>query len=524
VSRRPAVRPGYTPPRVRWAPVKPKTSDAEDAIFLCSAYGLIPDGWQEPILRDWVSRRANGKWCYGKCGLAVPRQNGKNGVIEMRELWGMVELGEAFLHAAHEVKTTRKAFKRLKHFFGSKADDPDAKFPELNALVAEVRSTNGQEAIFLKDVYDEDGRWVRKGGSIEFVARSNGSGRGYTVDVLVLDEAQHLDDDELEAIRSAVSSAPLGNPQVIYAGTPPDRDKGELGVVWIRIRSGAGKDKRLCWTEYGAPDGPMPDIDDIDLLYATNPALELRHGNGAFGLTMDVVRDERGDLSEQGYARERYGWWGNPNVRRRGVLDMDRWGQLKVAGDSIPTRGLIVVDCSPDLEWTSIGLAADGPTGKVLVLVNRIEGTVGAVGRVLELQEDLGEVLEVALTPQAKLLSAKLTKAGVEHKLLTSADVGAGCTAFQVMVKQGTAVHVGQQELNDAVQNAITRYVAGVQVWDRRDVSVDISALVSGSTAAQRYALMTAKPDAPPPSPESLDGNDDLAVTRHSAGAAQMAW
>ena len=38
--------------------------------------------------------------------------------------------------------------------------------------------------------------------------------------VLVLDEAQHLDDDELEAIRSAVSSAPLGNPQVIYTGTP----------------------------------------------------------------------------------------------------------------------------------------------------------------------------------------------------------------------------------------------------------------------------------------------------------------
>jgi hypothetical protein len=232
VSRRPDVHPG---PRVRWVPLKAKTSDADDAVFLASAYGLVPDDWQEPILRAWLSRRSNGKWCYGKCGLAVPRQNGKNGIIEMRELWGMVELGEAFLHAAHEVKTTRKAFKRLKHFFGSKADDPDAKFPELNALVAEVRSTNGQEAIFLKDVVDDQGRFVRRGGSIEFVARSNGSGRGYTVDVLVLDEAQHLDDDELEAIRSAVSSAPLGNPQVIYAGTPPNREKGELGD-----RSGSG--------------------------------------------------------------------------------------------------------------------------------------------------------------------------------------------------------------------------------------------------------------------------------------------
>jgi hypothetical protein len=65
----------------------------------------------------------------------VPRQNGKNALIEVRELFGMVGRGEKFLHTAHEVKTARKAFKRLQHFFGTKPDDPGAKFPELNALV-----------------------------------------------------------------------------------------------------------------------------------------------------------------------------------------------------------------------------------------------------------------------------------------------------------------------------------------------------------------------------------------------------
>ena len=75
---------------------------------------------------------------------------------------------EAFLHTAHEVKTTRKAFKRLKHFFGEIVNDPNAKFPELNALVTEIRSTNGQEAIYLST-----------GGSVEFIARSKGSGRGF---------------------------------------------------------------------------------------------------------------------------------------------------------------------------------------------------------------------------------------------------------------------------------------------------------------------------------------------------------
>jgi hypothetical protein len=521
VSRRPDVHPG---PRVRWAELKAKTSDSEDASFLSSAYGLIPDDWQIPILDDWLSRRPDGKWCYGRCGLAVPRQNGKNGVIEVRELFGMVVLGEAILHTAHEVKTARKAFKRLQHFFGKKANDPDARYPDLNALVAEVRNTNGQEAIFLKDIYDEDGQFVRRGGSVEIVARSSGSGRGFTVDLLVLDEAQNLADDELEAIRSAVSSAPLGNPQVIYTGTPPNREKGELGVVWLRVRKGSGKDKRLTWTEYGVADGPMPDIDDIDLLFEVNPALELRHGNGAYGLTMDVVRDERGDLSPEGYARERYGWWGNPETVRRGVIDMDRFRTLRVDAPA-PTIGQIVVDVAPDLLYTSIAVATGGnydpldprivlPLHRTLVLVDRLDGTETAAAAVKHLVDGLDRVVEVALTPTAKLISPALTKLRIEHETLTNSQVGQGCVAYQEMVRNGTTAHVGQQELNDAARNSVTRYVGDTQHWDRRERSIDISSLVAGSVAAQRWVANTAVPDTPPPPPRRARKSTGRAIDR----------
>src|SRR5690606_13726157 len=105
----------------------------------------------------------------------------------------MVILGEKFLHTAHEVKTARKAFKRILTFFDARLGAP----AELADMVTEIGKTNGQEAIFLNN-----------GGSIEFVSRSKGSGRRFTVDVLVLDVAQHLEDEELEAIRPAVSSAP----------------------------------------------------------------------------------------------------------------------------------------------------------------------------------------------------------------------------------------------------------------------------------------------------------------------------
>src|SRR5690606_7171925 len=161
-------------------------------------------------------------------------QNGKNAVIEIRELYGMIALGERFLHTAHEVKTARKAFLRLAGFFQNALE-----WPELAAMAKEIRRTNGQEAIVLTN-----------GASIEFVARSRGSARGYTVDVLVMDEAQELTDEQLEALLPTISSAPTGNPQQLLAGTPPG--PGTPGEVFTRTRSAGveGKDPRLCWHEW----------------------------------------------------------------------------------------------------------------------------------------------------------------------------------------------------------------------------------------------------------------------------------
>ena len=135
------------------------------AISLAADYKLIPDPWQAWVIDNWLSV-VGDNWAHMTCGLAVPRQNGKNAVLEIRELFGAIGRGERILHTAHEVKTAQKHFRRLKHFFGQKTNDPAAKFPELNALVESIRNVNGQEAIFLKN-----------GGSIEIAARSKEIGR-----------------------------------------------------------------------------------------------------------------------------------------------------------------------------------------------------------------------------------------------------------------------------------------------------------------------------------------------------------
>lgn len=258
-----------------------------------------------------------GRWASLTCGIAVPRQNGKNALLEIRELYGMVALGERILHTAHEVKTAQKHFRRLKYFFGNQAEDPAAQFPELNALVSQVRSVNGQEAVFLHN-----------GGSIELVARSKNSGRGFTVDVLVMDEAQELAEDALEALMPTTSAAPTGNPQWIFAGTPPGPNA--IGEVFTRVRREALGESpgRLSWHEWSVDHDA--DLDDRSLWRMTNPAMD------AGRLQIEVVEGERARFSDSGFARERLGRWASDDGSRR-LIPAALWESSAV--DAAPGDG-----------------------------------------------------------------------------------------------------------------------------------------------------------------------------------------
>lgn len=295
----------------------PATESLGDlAVALAAAYKLDADPWQEHVINHWLAV-GEGGWANMTCGLAVPRQNGKNVIIEIRELFGAIGRGEKILHTAHEVKTAQKHFRRLKHFFGECANDPAAKFPELNALVENIRNVNGQESIYLKN-----------GGSIEIAARSKGSGRGFTVDVLVLDEAQELSDEALEALLSTTSSAPLGNPQWIYTGTPPG--PAADGEVFSRKRRDAlsGESLYTCWDEWSPPGSPKSladiNLDDRDLWVRTNPAMLSGR------LKMRVLEGERKSFSDDGFARERLGWWASIDATRR-LISVADWEATAVS-------------------------------------------------------------------------------------------------------------------------------------------------------------------------------------------------
>ena len=278
---------GSQEPRIRIEPRR-VSSDGEDAAFLMSEYGNSLDEWQQLIVDCWLGKDESGKYNITSAGLSVPRQNGKNVCLEAREFYGLVVNGEKILHTAHQVRTSKKSFRRLAAMF------TDKKHPEVTDIVKTIRYTNGEECIELDN-----------GGVIEFSARSRQAARGFDgISLVVFDEAQELTDDQTEAIMATLSASQTGTRQLIYTGTPPY--PGCPGEVFRRRRTTCLNDagKHDCWHEWSVAADNLEDLNagDKTVWYMCNPALGIR-------LTEDFTAEEFRSMSLDGFARERLGWW-----------------------------------------------------------------------------------------------------------------------------------------------------------------------------------------------------------------------
>ena len=179
---------GSQEPRIKVEPRRSST-DGTDAALLMQEYGYKLDPWQNDILDCWLGLDERGDYIVTSAGLALPRQNGKNVCLEAREFYGLVVNGERILHTAHQVRTSKKSFRRLAAMF------TDKRHPEVTDIVKQIRYTNGEECIELDN-----------GGSIEFSARSRQAARGFDgISLVVYDEAQELTDDQVEAIMATLS-------------------------------------------------------------------------------------------------------------------------------------------------------------------------------------------------------------------------------------------------------------------------------------------------------------------------------
>lgn len=464
-SQKPRV--AVEPPRV--------DSDGPDAALLVSTYGGFDlDEWQCLCLDAWLGRDDADKYTATSNGLAVPRQNGKNAVLEGRELYGMAVNGEKILHTAHRVDTARKSFLRLVRFFENPRNT------DLTELVETVRRTNGQESITLKN-----------GGLIEFSSRVNGGARGSTYDVVVFDEAQELTDDQMEAIMSTMAAAPSGNRQLIYTGTPPS--PVSPGTVFKRIRKSAleGTSAKVAWHEWSVEE--IGDITDKSRWYATNPALGIR-------LDEEFTAAECATLTKEGFARERLGWWEEASQGTNPAIPKAAWEACE-SEEPEPTddeRIAFGVKFTPDGHWYALSVASKAkgrPIALVGIEYEPVDG--GGLKKLADwIVERKGRCAMCAIDGKSNTaaLYRKLLDEGMPKKAICIMSTDGVCAAASMLVNaidERAVSHSGQPAMTASALAAQKRKIGDNGGFGFGD-GAESCALIE-SAALANWAVSTTK-------------------------------
>ena len=441
---------------------------------LATVCGLTPDPWQQLVLDVTLGRDRQGRWTAKTTCLAVPRQNGKNAVIEMLELYFAAVMGLKVLHTAHEIKTARKAFNRIAGFFESK------KLPELASMVESIRKVNGQEAVYLVN-----------GGCIEFSARTSGAARGFTVDVLIMDEAQDLHDEALAALLPTISASPSGDPMIFVTGTPPTtRSDGE---VWRRMRSEAlaGNSKRTAWIEWSASPDEFGELDIMApaVWEAANPALGIR-------LNPAEIYTELGAMSPDVFKRERLGMFEDTAVTA--VIPMVDWeacadpeAQITCEDDLDGVEDMVIaVDYGPAMTSAALVAAWTDPATRlptVEVIEHRSGHTRWVAPRIAELVETR-PVTAVVIDGygQRGTLVEDLQARGVGPTLIAVDYVKTAAEIFVDSVTGHRLRHSNQPSLTATIPAARRKPVGDRWKLSRTPgAEVDVSPLIAAALAVR---------------------------------------
>lgn len=443
--------------RPRWRTVPPRVSSAGlEAVELAKSAGLILDPWEQDALVDGLGERADGKWAAFEVGLIVPRQNGKGSILEARELAGLYLFGEGLiLHSAHEFKTASEAFRRIWSLIQNT--------PDLERRVQRVQTAHGQEGIEL-----------RGGQRLRFVARTSGSGRGFSGDTVILDETFHLPASAMEALVPTMAARP--NAQLWYTSSAPlpGEDSAVLRQLCKRGRKGA---PGLAFMEFCADDSAWDDLDDPEAWASANPALGIR-------INEEFILREREALGDDGFARERLGLWKDDDERLR-VFTVDEWDACRDPASSITGPVCLAFDVTPDRAWSTIvacGARADGlPHVEVVAHAGGTGWVVDHLVQLVAAQKPAMVICDPA-GPAGGLVPDLAGK--VEVELIGTRDATQACGLIFDTVTDGARLrHLGQPELATAVDVADRRPVGDAWLWSRKNSAGVISPLVAATLA-----------------------------------------
>lgn len=483
-----AVLLGHRTPRISWVP--PYVSSAgQEAIDLAATAGLILDPWQQDCLVDGLGERPDGRWQAFEVGIVVSRQNGKGSIFEARCLAGLFLFGEQLiLYSAHEFKTAQEMFLRIK----SRIDNTDA----FRRRVKRVRTSHGEEGI---ELIARPGKEPQR---LRFVARSTGSGRGFSGDVNIMDEAFNLPSVAVDALMPTMSARP--NPQLWYGSSAADKKIAPCEqLARVRRRGIKGGDLSLVYKEWSIdPHTKKCARDEVGQILCTdhddrdsplsvakaNPALPHR-------ISLEHTERERASMGVEGYDRERLGVgdWPVDEADQWNVIPEDVWRTVTDPASQMVGRVAMAIRVAPNRSWAAIAAGGRRPDGLLHAeVIDYRAGTKWAIKRARELKERWNPCALVvdAGSPAGSLiadLEAPWTDEddqdhpGLEVVKPTAREVAHAYGQFvdAVMPKTGEpTVRVRPHPaLDAAVAGAAERRLGDAKAWDARTPDVDASTL-----------------------------------------------
>lgn len=458
---------GVQVPRIESFPLY-ASSAGQDAVDLAKVAGLSLDPWQKHVLEKSLGEKPGGKWEAFEVGLVVPRQNGKNIILQARELAGALLFGEKeIVHTAHEFKTCTDAFNKtwelvrgssLVEYVAGYDGDPDAR------QIPGVKRAHGFESLRFSN-----------GSTIKFMTRTASAGRGFTCDFLALDEAFALKEAQMAAIMPTLAARTLThNPQIWYTSSAGMVSSEVLEA--IRSRGISGDNNRFAYFEWSADE--QADSEDRQAWFVANPGLGIH-------IDPEFVDSERKSMSDEQFRRERLGIWASEQDDPP-VIDPVWWAKCLDTSSRPSSQLVFSLDIPPSRDCAYIAACSVRDDGVAHVeIVDQGELTGWVPSR-------LGEL--VAKFPGARVMVDGKTASGtfedefrryrVPVTFISFRDYARACGLFFDAVRDGKVCHIGQTPLDEAVEAARVKPVGdSLWKWSKKNMASDIAPLVAVTLA-----------------------------------------
>lgn len=486
------ARVGSQVPRIESFPPHLTEHAAEAALALMAAAQKPLAPWQEHVLRNGVGERADGKFAPFEVCVEAPRQNGKNVIIEARELLSLYVLPDTtVIHSAHQFATARKSFRELEDLIRRtpalfKMVDGWRPGMSPKAKVRGIRANGAEMSIQLRD-----------GSKIEYKARAGGQGRGFTGDLVVLDEAFDLDPEEVaDMLPTMAARSMVGSPQVWYtssAGKP-----NSFVLAGLRDRGMSGDAGRLAYFEWSSEDDATSH--DVDAWYAANPMLGIRIAEEyvADELAAMTAEAENPDVAAEKFRRERMGLY--PKIGAGNTFLIAAWKRCLDPESEPGSVFYMAVDVPPSRDVASIALVSARPDGRVHAEIIDTVDVAMAADRLLALQTKWRpRAIVVDAGGAASTLVGECRTKGVRTRAISLKDYTAACGGIFDAIKTATLSHLEQDELSEAVAAAEMKVrERSLWTWIRAKHSVaSISPLIALTLAWSAYSKHANRQQAP---------------------------